>query len=140
MIWIRTSISTVNFYTEYKINDKLSKTLPINSNCSSFFHLNIRSLLRSFGNLTNLFANIKTKFSFSIGITETWLRDKEHTVDIGGYNFVHNRRTNKAGGGVMFDDTWCAWNLCSLKLVGPRGKTLLLGLFIDLQIKVLMNY
>ena len=105
--------------------------------------------------MTNFFANIKTKFSFSIGITETWLREKEHTVDIGGYNFVHNRRTNKAGGGVglylksefeykirvdlTFDDTWCAWNRCSLKLVGPRGKTLLLEIFINLQIKALMN-
>ena len=41
----------------------------INSNCLSFFHLDIQSPLRSFGNLTNLFANIKPKFSFSIGIT-----------------------------------------------------------------------
>ena len=53
----------------------------------TFFHLDIRSLSRNFGNLTNLFANVKTKFSF-IGITETWLREKEHTVAIGGYNFV----------------------------------------------------
>lgn len=70
-----------DFYTEHKINEKLSKTLPTNSNCLSFFHLNIRSLSRNFGNLTNLFANIETKFSF-IGITETWLRDNAHTIPL----------------------------------------------------------
>ena len=43
MIWIRTSISTLNFYTEHKINDKVSKTLPINSNFLLFFHLDIRT-------------------------------------------------------------------------------------------------
>ena len=43
--------------------------------------------------------SIKNKFSV-IGISETWLAHSDHAVDIDGYNFVHNHRPNRPGGGV----------------------------------------
>ena len=44
-------------------------------------------------------SNINTKFSI-VGISETWLKNSSHLVDIDGYNFVQNHRTEKCGGGV----------------------------------------
>ena len=46
-----------------------------------------------------MMAEIKAKFSV-IGISEMWLQDISHTVDINGYNFVHNHRSDRTGGGV----------------------------------------
>ena len=65
----------------------------------SFFHSNIRSLVRNFDCLTNLLDSLNQKFSI-IGISETWLNNLEHNVDIDGYNFVHNYRSDRPGGGV----------------------------------------
>ena len=42
-----------------------------------------------------------------IGITETWLQDSAHLVDINGFKFFHKHRSNRTGGGVglyMSDD------------------------------------
>ena len=36
----------------------------------------------------------------TIGITETWLKDSSHLVDIDGYTFVHHCRIDKRGGGT----------------------------------------
>ena len=69
------------------------------SNCLSLLHVNIRSLHRNFDSLTILLKNLELRFSF-IGITETWLRDSSHFTDISGYNFVHNPRKDRTGGGV----------------------------------------
>ncbi len=35
-----------------------------------------------------------------IGISETWLQDSSHHVDINGFNFVHTHRSERTGGGV----------------------------------------
>ena len=43
--------------------------------------------------------NLDIQFSV-IGITETWLRDSAHLVDINGFNFLHKHRLNRSGGGV----------------------------------------
>ena len=69
------------------------------NNCLSLLHLNIRSLHRNLDSLTTLLKNLELRFSF-IGITETWLRDSSHHTDISGYNFVHNPRKDRTGGGV----------------------------------------
>ena len=42
---------------------------------------------------------LKIKFPI-IGISETWLDDSFHCVDIPGYNFLHKHRNDRAGGGV----------------------------------------
>ena len=87
-----------DFYTEDQFNECVAKNFS-KSDCLSFLHLNIRSLSRNLCNLTNLLSNINTKFSI-VGISETWLKNSSHLVDIDGYNFVQNHRTDKCGGGV----------------------------------------
>ena len=63
--------------------------------CSfSLLHLNIRSLECNLHNLTNLLNNLNIKFSV-IGISETWLKNCTHSVDIEGYNFFHKHREDK---------------------------------------------
>ena len=39
------------------------------------------------------------KFSI-IGISETWLSYSDHNVHIPGYEFLHNPRVSRSGGGV----------------------------------------
>lgn len=90
-----------NYYTEYKLNDLLTAPNMKNLCSLSFLHLNIRSLSHNLDKLHNLLANVKTNFSI-IGISETWLQSAEHNVNIDGYNFIHNYRSNRSGGGVGF--------------------------------------
>ena len=78
------------YYTESGLNGFLHEN-ALNTEGLSLFHINIRSIRRNFSRLTNLLASINNKFSI-IGISETWLQDSSHTVDIEGYNFVHNYR------------------------------------------------
>ena len=87
-----------DYYTEDQFNDQFIKKMP-STQCLSFLHLNIRNLSRNIDSLTNMMAEIKAKFSV-IGISEMWLQDISHTVDINGYNFVHNHRSDRTGGGV----------------------------------------
>ena len=44
-------------------------------------------------------ANNEGKFSI-MGVSETWLKDSGYSFDIMGYNFIHNHRPNRIGGGV----------------------------------------
>ena len=60
---------------------------------------NIRSIYQNRSRFTDLLYGLDIKFS-AIGITETWLQDVEHMVDIEGYNSIHNHRRNRIGGGV----------------------------------------
>jgi hypothetical protein len=60
-------------------------------------HLNIRSLGRNLDCLQNLILSLNFMFSV-IGISETWLQDSTHHVDINGFNFVHNHRSERTGG------------------------------------------
>ena len=78
------------YHTEHKFNELSDKTSSSgNSIYFSLLHLNIRSLNRSFDNLVNFLASITSKFSV-IGISETWLADSDHIVDI----------DSRTGGGV----------------------------------------
>ena len=61
--------------------------------------MNIRSLNRNFDNLVNFLASIKSKVSV-IGISDTWLADSDHTVDIDGYSFIHKYRPSRPVGEV----------------------------------------
>ena len=122
-----------------------------NIQCLLLLHLNIRNLSRNIDSLTNMMAEINAKFSV-IGISETWLQDVSHTVDIDGYNFVHNHRSDRTGGGVglyltselvyktrndlkLFDQQ-CAESL--QKSVDQKKKMSLLALFIGHPIKILV--
>jgi hypothetical protein len=128
-----------DFYTENSLNNMLSNKTT-NMNCLSFMHLNMRSLRRNRNQLQQLLASINNMFSV-IGISETWLQDSTHHVDINGYNFEHICRTDKAGGGVglyitsvleykirddlCFDNALTSLsNLCLLKLLTLKGCTI----------------
>ena len=69
------------------------------SKCFSLFHLNIRSLSRNYDNFTSFLANTDGKFSI-MRVSETWLKDSGYSFDIMGYDFIHNPRPNRIGGGV----------------------------------------
>ena len=53
----------------------------------SFLHLNIRSLPHNLVKLTDYLSCLNIKFSV-IGISETWLNDSSHSVDISGIKFL----------------------------------------------------
>ena len=66
----------------------------------SFLQLNIRSLPHNLVKLTDYLSCLNIKFSV-IGISETWLNDSSHSVDISGFKFLHCKyRQNRTGGGV----------------------------------------
>ena len=65
----------------------------------SILHLNTRSLPGNFDKVTNLLSTLNLNFSM-IGISETWLKDSFHSCDIPGYNFIHEPRRSRTGGGV----------------------------------------
>ena len=71
------------------------------ADCSDFtlLHLNIRSISNKLDNFSNFLGRIALNFSV-IGITETWLDDISHSSDIPGFNFIHNHRVDRVGGGV----------------------------------------
>ena len=46
-----------------------------------------------------LLHNLNLQFSV-IGITETWLQNASHLVDINDFSFFHKHRLNRVGGGV----------------------------------------
>ena len=64
----------------------------------SVLHYNIRSLAPNLSHLTDQLNTLDVRFSV-IGITETWLGDSSHMVDIDGI-YVHKHRPTMSGGGV----------------------------------------
>ena len=79
--------SRYDFYFQDKFRD---------DNYFSIFHLNIRSLRNKLDGLTTLLANLDIRFSI-VGITQTWLQESTHNVDIDGYDFVYKNRSFKSG-------------------------------------------
>ena len=65
----------------------------------SFLQLNIRSLSHNLVKLTDYLSCLNIKLSV-IRISETWLNDSSHSVDISGFKFLHKYRQNRTGGGV----------------------------------------
>ena len=107
----------------------------------SLLHLNIRSLQRNLNSLSILLTCLNIKFSL-IGVSETWLNDYSHSVDIDGFNFIHKHRPNRTGGGVglyisdnldfkiradlSFDDIDVAESLF-IEISRPHGKNIIGG-------------
>ena len=94
--YLTTNKFSCDYFVENQFNEMLSKNNPINL---SLLHLNIRSLQKKINNLSNCLTNSNIQFSI-IGISETWLRDDSHSVDIDGYRFIHKNRPNRTGSGV----------------------------------------
>ena len=107
----------------------------------SFLHVTIRSLQRNVNSLSILLTCLNIKFSL-IGVSETWLNDYSHSVDIDGFNFIYNHRSNRTGGGVglyiwdnldcnfrpdlSFDDIDVAESLF-IDISRPHGKNIIGG-------------
>ena len=133
-----------NVACDYFIEDSFNQMLR-NENYSdadfSLFHLNIRSLQRNFNNLINLLSLLDINFTL-IGVSETWLNEPSHLLDIDGYNFIHKHRPNRSGGGVglyisnnlefklrsdlSFDDIDIAESLF-VEILRPHGKNIVVG-------------
>ena len=88
----------IRCYVEDKFNEALQSQF-VSENYFSIFHLNVRSLQNKLDDLTALLTSLDVKFSI-VGITETWLQNSAHNVDINWYDFVFKNRSFKSGGGV----------------------------------------
>ena len=120
----------------HNLNDDEKLHIEENPNYLSFLHLNVRSLSRNFGPLSNFLGYIDNNFSV-IGLSETWLQHSENDVELPGFNFIHNHRYNRTGGGVglyfstdlnykvrndlNYNDITCAESLC-IEIIKPRGE------------------
>ena len=131
-------------HCDYYIEDKFNEMLRNDNLCDedfSLLHLNIRSLQRNLNSLSILLTCLNIKFSL-IGVSETWLNDYSHSVDIDGFNFIHKHRPNRTGGGVglyisdnldfkiradlSFDDIDVAESLF-IEISRPHGKNIIGG-------------
>ena len=55
----------------------------------------------NFDKVTNLLSSLNLNFSMiEITYSETWLKDASHSCDISGYNYIHEPRRSRTGGGV----------------------------------------
>ena len=89
-----------DYFIENQFNEMLRRENFSDADFS-FLHLNIRSLPHNLVKLTDYLSCLNIKFSV-IGISETWLNDSDHSVDINGFKFLHKYRQNRTGGGVGF--------------------------------------
>lgn len=87
------------YYLEDQFNVMFRNECKSANPTFSTLHLNIRSILQNSSRFTDWLSGLGIKFSV-IGITETWLKEADHTVEIHGYNFIHKHRENRTGGGV----------------------------------------
>ena len=137
--YLTTNKFSCDYFVENQFNEMLSKNNPIDL---SLLHLDIRSLQKKINNLSNCLTNLNIQFSI-IGISETWLRDDSHSVDIDGYRFIHKNRPNRTGSGVglfisenlefklrpdlCFDNPNIAESLF-IEIKKPKGKNIIVGI------------
>ena len=83
------------YYTEKTFKNLLTESKGrANGKNLALLHLNIRSISNKLDKFSVFPGNITINFSI-IAITETWLKDSSHTVDIPGFNFIHKHREDK---------------------------------------------
>ena len=89
------------YYSEGSFNNRLVDLNVYTNNRGylALFHLNIHSISYKLDRFSNFLGGVALKFSV-IGISETWLDDSSHYCDIIGFNFIHNHRVGRIGGGV----------------------------------------
>ena len=92
--------------TPYYIPDELAQKLRNNPNADSelsYFHLNIRSMSKNFGDLKFFLSQLRYQFSF-ICLTETWCQEdmeKNSLYHLPNYKVAYqNRVCKESGGGV----------------------------------------
>lgn len=129
-----------DYYLEDQFNTMIKKTCKA-KNSFSAFHLNARSINQNFSNFSNLLECLNFHFDV-IGISETWLKESDHSVDLVGYNFIHSFRKNRIGGGIglylsndlefkersdiHFLDSNTAESLF-VEIIKPHGKNIIVG-------------
>ena len=95
-----------NYITENELNTFLIKSPDCSSsivgNQFSLIHLNCRSIIANFSEITCLLDRANNNFKISaLVVTETWLTpETENLYNMDGYNFVAKSRVGKIGGGV----------------------------------------
>ena len=75
-----------DYFIENQFNEMLRRENYSDADFS-FLHLNIRGLPHNLVKLTDCLSCLNIKFSV-IGISETWLNDSSHSVDISGFKFL----------------------------------------------------
>ena len=66
----------------------------------SILHVNIRSIQKNFEKLKFLLSKLNYTFKI-ICLSETWCNDQKSIPHLQNYNFLHQGRQNKKGGGVL---------------------------------------
>ena len=93
----------MNFSTSDYYCDEDFNAMYENGNvspCTSFLHLNVRSIPSNLNNLENYLSLLEHKFQI-IALTETWLQPHNKDIyNICGYNHEYKIREGKKGGGV----------------------------------------
>ena len=88
--------------SDYLVEEEINARVASKQNkpSFSFLHLNARSLAGHFDKSKMLLSRLSVSFPV-IGVTETWLSDlTTDSVDISGFRFLSNHRTNKNCGGT----------------------------------------
>lgn len=84
----------------YSPEDLIS--IPSKSKSLSFFHLNIASLEKHFGELTALFSRLNHNFDI-IGISETRIHSTPSSnISLEGYEFIHTPAVTSVGGTALY--------------------------------------
>ena len=72
-------------------------------NFFSILHLNVKSMIKNFEALKELYLTIDFKFSI-VSFSDTWVDDisfsKNSNFQLSGYQVLHQTRKNRKGGGV----------------------------------------
>ena len=90
--------ANTTYYLEDEVNEIIKRS-NISEDEFSLMHLNIRSLPKNIGKLSNFLSLIDNKFSI-IGLSETWLHsDNVELYEVPDYRSIHVTRPNKKGGG-----------------------------------------
>lgn len=88
-----------NYYLPYDFNALVSRNQSL-KNTLSFLNMNVRSLPSNFTFLQAFLANLIVQFKV-LCLTETWLKDHNHTsYNLPDYNMLSVFRPHRPGGGV----------------------------------------
>ena len=103
-------------------------------------NINIRSLSKNFDELQRL-VNFSSKISI-ITLTETWLKSASTaTALLPGYNFLHNPRKDKTGGGVgiFVSSKFNSQTIQNLTCMTPDIETIFVEIQLNKSIKLLVG-
>ena len=93
--------ANTTYYLEDEVNEIIKRS-NISEDEFSLMHLNIRSLPKNIGKLSNFLSLIDNKFSIIV-LSETWLHsDNVELYEVPDYRSIHVTRPTKKGGGCHY--------------------------------------